>query len=398
MNNKNNSAIIDKSKKLTKLASEFNVLYLDDDEKMRYLFSNLLSGSFKNVYYGEDGSVGLEIFDKYEIDFIITDIHMPNIDGLEFAQIIKNKNKSIPVILVTAFTDTELFIKAIDIGVDKFLIKPFNAEKLVDVLTEVLTALKTKKDKIEFETLSNDLTNELEIKTNELNLFKDDMITIFTHELKTPLHAIINFSEYIHKNIQKELSEKRIEKISELSEKIKSNGLAQFSLIETLLEVSKYKSGKIILNRTEIKPERIIKSIINRYKSMYKIKITFEIEQISIIIDKNAAAMVFENLYSNALKHANSRIHVTFKQIDNGKFLLSVEDDGEGVKEENRKKIFNQFEQIDKTVVTREKKGTGLGLYLVKLITDKGQHEVKVEDSALLGGAKFSIIGGIKND
>ena len=224
------------------------------------------------------------------------------------------------------------------------------------------------------------------------------MIAIFTHELKTPLHAIINFSEYIHKYIHKELTPKRIEKIADLAHKINANGLAQSAQIETLLDVSKYKAGKIVFNKSFIEPKRIIDSIVKRYQSLYEKEVTFQLENISMMWDKKAFHMLFENIFSNALKHSTSKVHVRFHRIEKEQFILSIDDDGDGIKEDERSKIFGQFEQLDAAVLERKKAGTGLGLYLVKLILDNCDSNIDVGESELLGGASFKIRGRIYDD
>jgi len=379
-------------------ANEFNLLYVEDEVAVNETFCRYFERIFKKVYPAFDGEQGLEYFEKYDIDIIITDVNMPIMDGLEFSRIIKEKNHHLPIILITANTGADCFINAIDIGIDKFLMKPLNMDKLCETLHDILDVLLTQKDNLRLEELSYTLTDELENKDKELSLFKDDMIAIFTHELKTPLHAIINFSEYIHKNIHKELTPKRIEKISDLAHKINANGLAQSAQIETLLDVSKYKAGKIIFNKSFIEPKRIIDAIVHRYQSMYEKEVTFRLENISMMWDKKAFHMLFENIFSNALKHSTSKVHVTFFRIEKEQFILSIEDDGDGIKEEERSKIFGQFEQLDAAMLERQKAGTGLGLYLVKLILDNSGSNINVGESELLGGASFKITGRIYDD
>ncbi len=379
-------------------AIEFNLLYVEDEVAVNETYCRYFDRIFKNVYSALNGIEGLEYFEKYDIDIIITDVNMPIMDGLEFSKNIKDKNHHIPIILVTANTGTDCFIEAIDIGIDKFLMKPLNIDKLTETLHDVLDMLSTTKENLRLEKLSYTLTDELENKEKELSLFKDDMIAIFTHELKTPLHAIINFSEYIHKYIHKELTPKRIEKIADLAHKINSNGLAQSAQIETLLDVSKYKAGKIIFNKSFIEPKRIIDAIVHRYQSMYQKEVTFRLENISMMWDKKAFHMLFENIFSNALKHSLSKVHVTFSRIEKEQFVLLIEDDGDGIKEEERSKIFGQFEQLDAAMMERKKAGTGLGLYLVKLILDNSNSDINVGESELLGGASFKIIGRIYDD
>jgi len=383
---------------LKPIASEFNLLYVEDEEITRERFSFYFIKIFKNVYTAENGDEGLTRFEENNIDIIITDVNMPIMNGLDFSRIIKDAHPTVPIILMTANTGTDCFIQAIDIGIDKFLMKPIVLDKLSFALKEMLHTLKTYKENIRLEELSHTLTDELETKTKELNLFKDDMIAIFTHELKTPLHAIINFSEYIHKNIQKELTPKRIQRIGDLAHKIHANGLAQSSLIESLLDVSKYKAGKMVLNEIQIDPKEIIETIIHRYQSLYEKEVTSQLEKLDIIWDKKAFMMIFENLFSNALKHSHSKIHITYKKTVNNHFFLSIEDDGDGIEEEMRGKIFGQFEQLDEAVLDRKKSGTGLGLYMVKLILDTCHSKVEVGESAQLGGASFNIEGRIHND
>jgi len=379
-------------------ASMFNLLYVEDEIAVKDTYCRYFDRIFKNVYAAENGVEGVECFEKYDIDIVITDVNMPLMTGLELSRIIKEKNHHMPIILITANTGAECFIEAIDIGIDKFLMKPLNLDKLCETLHDVIDMLSTTQENLRLEELSHTLTDELESKDKELSLFKDDMIAIFTHELKTPLHAIINFSEYIHKNIHKELTPKRIEKISELAHKINSNGLAQSAQIETLLDVSKYKAGKIIFNKSFIEPKRIIDAIVHRYQSMYEKEVTFQLENISMMWDKKAFHMLFENIFSNALKHSSSKVHVTFFRIEREQFILSIEDDGEGIKEEERSKIFGQFEQLDAAMLERQKAGTGLGLYLVKLILDNSDSDINVGESELLGGASFKIKGRIYDD
>lgn len=377
---------------------EFNLLYLEDEDFTREKFTTFFKRVFKNVYTAPNGLEGLKCFDTHDIDLIVTDINMPLMDGLEFSRHIKEKTSDVPIILATAQTDVNYFVDAIEVGVNKMVMKPIMLDKLSNALDDMLTVLQTRRENARLEELSHTLSDELETKTKELNLFKDDMIAIFTHELKTPLHAIINFSEYIHKNIHKELTKSKIERISSLALKIRSNGLAQSSLIETLLDVSKYKAGKMVLRPIEFNAKKTLFSIIERYRSLYDKGVTYELEDMNITWDKKAFSMLFENFYSNALKYADSKVHITLKSLPPNEFILSIEDNGDGIEEEMREKIFGQFEQVDQPYLSREKEGTGLGLYLVKLITTHCHAHISVDESSLLGGALFNVKGPLKND
>ncbi len=112
------------------------VLYVEDEGKIRELMQEVLAEDFSLFETAADGQEGLAKFIKRDFDCVITDIQMPGIDGLEFAQRVK-KIKDVPIIVLTAYSEKERLFKAIDIGVHKYLVKPFTPEKLLKVLCEI---------------------------------------------------------------------------------------------------------------------------------------------------------------------------------------------------------------------------------------------------------------------
>jgi two-component system sensor histidine kinase RstB len=101
--------------------------------------------------------------------------------------------------------------------------------------------------------------------------------------------------------------------------------------------------------------------------------------------------MLFTNLYSNSLKYSKSIIKISLYVDKEHSFILVVEDDGEGIADNQKEKIFDMFEQVDTDVLTREKKGTGVGLYTVKHFAKLCQMDIQVLDSNEFGGAKFVL-------
>lgn|GEM_PF-5034532 len=240
----------------------------------------------------------------------------------------------------------------------------------------------------------NHETKKIVVKSKkEMSTFKDNMIAIFTHELKTPLNAIISFSQYTTKTLQRELTPKKIEKLSMLSKKITSNGLIQLNMIENLLEIAKIQSNQIVPQQVIVNMRDFILPHISVYKDAYNKKVTYDIDPtLNISLDKKLCGMIFDNLYSNALKYGKSQVHVSFKRV--GKYFdLSIEDDGDGIPNDEKEKIFKMFEQADTEVRNNNSGGTGIGLYTVKVFTTACDKEVILEDSKLLGGSKFIVRG-----
>lgn len=101
---------------------------------IREAMSSTLGRIVGKVYQAENGEEGLERFRAERPDMVVSDIMMPYMDGLEMAEIIKNDSPDTPVILITASNDTANLVKAIDIGVEKFVVKPVDREKMRSVL------------------------------------------------------------------------------------------------------------------------------------------------------------------------------------------------------------------------------------------------------------------------
>ncbi len=119
---------------------EITVLYCEDEEYLRDVTKGILESFTKKQFIAEDGAVGLELFKKHqnEIDLIITDVNMPNMNGLEMSKEIKAINQNIPIIVATAFSNSEYLLEAIELGIDKYVLKPINIKKLLDTMNASL--------------------------------------------------------------------------------------------------------------------------------------------------------------------------------------------------------------------------------------------------------------------
>lgn len=119
---------------------DITVLYCEDEDNLREVTSGILKSFTKKQYIAVDGVEGLEYFKKHhdEIDLVITDVNMPNMSGLEMSKEIKALNANIPIIVATAFSNSEYLLEAIDLGVDKYVLKPINIKKLLDTMAKSL--------------------------------------------------------------------------------------------------------------------------------------------------------------------------------------------------------------------------------------------------------------------
>jgi diguanylate cyclase (GGDEF)-like protein len=130
---------MDQLKDVSKL-KDITVLYCEDEQYLRDVTKGILESFTKQQFIAVDGQQGLELFleNQNTIDLIITDVNMPKMNGLEMAKQIKEINPNIPIIVATAFSNSEYLLEAIELGIDKYVLKPINIKKLLDTMRQSL--------------------------------------------------------------------------------------------------------------------------------------------------------------------------------------------------------------------------------------------------------------------
>ncbi|HFZ4967803.1 TPA: butyrate response regulator transcription factor BumR [Campylobacter jejuni] len=113
---------------------ELIILVVEDEIKTRESLINVLSERFSKVIGAQNGDEGLKKFKKFKPDLVITDIAMPIMDGLDMAREIKEISDDVPIVVLSAYSEKERLLRFIDIGIDKYLIKPVDIEELFKVL------------------------------------------------------------------------------------------------------------------------------------------------------------------------------------------------------------------------------------------------------------------------
>ena len=217
---------------------------------------------------------------------------------------------------------------------------------------------------------------------------RDDFIATLTHDLRTPLLAAISGLEFILNGTLGETNEKQKELLSAM----KKSNEDMLGLTNALLEVYRYEAGKIFLCKTRFSINELVRECAKELDVLFKQNNScFELDfdcDIEINADKNEIRRVILNLLGNAIKHGgeNIKVKVSLKK-DLKDFILSVEDNGGGLSEDDQKKLFKRFSQG-----TSKKRScsTGLGLYLSRRIVEAHNGTIWVE-SELNKGSKFTF-------
>jgi len=107
-----------------------SILYVEDEEVTRSAVARMLKRRVLTVYEAENGLEGLDLYRQYRPDVVISDIRMPVLDGMEMSKAIKSLDKNSKIILTTAHSDASILINSIEVGIDKYIMKPLDMASL----------------------------------------------------------------------------------------------------------------------------------------------------------------------------------------------------------------------------------------------------------------------------
>ncbi len=240
-------------------------------------------------------------------------------------------------------------------------------------------------DILEINDLINSINN-LSQSIKEQENIRKRLTGDISHELKTPLTNIQSHLEAMIDGIW-EPTEERLLSVKEEAERLSS-------LVSDMQKLNKYDESSIKLKKDNVNISDIICFVIFQFSNLAKsknIKIEYEKNNINLYCDKDKITQALVNILSNAIRYSNegSTIFIEEKLKDN-KVIISIEDQGIGISEEDLKYVFERFYRADKSR-TRATGGTGIGLTIVKSIVSSHGGEVKLE-SKLGEGSKFTII------
>jgi len=145
------------------ILKQFSLLYVEDDEHVREQLAHFLRRRVGAFYVAADGREGLEAYLAYKPDIVVSDILMPEMDGLQMAEQIRMIAPDVPIILTTAFNETNYFLRAIQIGIDNYVLKPVDSEVLQKVLDKSAQVLQQRRELAEKNVQMQQLLGELQL-------------------------------------------------------------------------------------------------------------------------------------------------------------------------------------------------------------------------------------------
>jgi signal transduction histidine kinase len=352
------------------------LLVVDDEPGIRDLFEREFTGRGWSVFAAAGAREGVELARIRRPDVAVCDLSLPDGDGAEVLEAMKEIDPKLEVIVVTGHATLESALSCLRRGAYDYVTKPFRMEEVVRLADRALDRRR--------------LSRQL-VHLKELNRLKTDFIAGMSHELRTPLNAVIGFVSLLLDGAYGDLGDRSRQALLRVD--VNARNLLQ--LINNILDVSKIGTG-----RMEIYPELFVldelaREVADGMDSIVRgkgLRLDLRVpEGLRLFTDRLKTKQILINLVGNALKFTREGgVELSAERIPDGTAVrFSVKDTGVGIRPEDIPFLFQEFKQPDPAAV-REFGGTGLGLAIVRKLTNILGGSVSVE-SELGKGSVFTV-------
>ncbi len=328
------------------------ILLVDDDPLNLDIFCEILEDNYR-YKTASSGEEALQLLPEFHHDLILLDIMMPGMDGYEVCRRIRlePRFRHVKIILVSGKTSIEERLQGYAFGADDYITKPFVDDEL---LAKIKVFLRLK-------------------YVEEMEQLKSDLLTLFSHETRTPISSIVGAAELLQETL--ELPEES----QNLLQMIVNNSERLLEFVEKAKLLVKLKSGRKPDRHLASLKEYILRNLSKMEDRVLEKKITV-VESVGddllLELDWPLIDKALEYVLDNAVKYAPEATVVEISQdVDDQSCLLKISDAGGKLKETEREKIFNEFSIED---IDHHHRGQGLSLAIVQQILASHGGEIDV--------------------
>lgn len=192
-----------KTTEILDITKTLKLLYVEDDSMSRASSLGLFELFFTNITIGIDGKDGLEKFKSDTFDIVISDINMPYLNGVDMFKLIRDFDEEVSLVLLSAHNEAEYLLKAIEVDVDSYMLKPLGKDNFTRSMTKVCEKIKLKRESQNYQLK---LEKEIKEQTKELEhkLHFDESTGLYNHysfvenikNLDTPVVMIIDINKF----------------------------------------------------------------------------------------------------------------------------------------------------------------------------------------------------------
>ncbi len=357
------------SKTLTN--ADVTILIIEDNPVNMSILLHVLMNADFNVIVADAGEPGVEMAQNDLPDIILLDIVLPGIDGFTVCEQLKQieATEDIPIIFMTAMTETESIVRAFEMGAVDYITKPINS---AEVLARINTHLTMSR-------LQSDLEHEVEERgrlIEELDAFAH----MVAHDLKNPLGNIVGFAKVLEKGYGR-LPERDI---SFALEALSDNAYKMGDIIDSLLTLARVRQSEVEIRSVHM--EQVINESLKRLRpNVQSARATIDCAASWPEVQGYAPWLeeIWVNYISNALKYGGEppKIYLGWDETSTGFYRFWVQDNGVGLTPSQQEQLFQPFVRFHVT----KAEGHGLGLSIVQRIVLKFGGQVGVQSDSGAG-------------
>jgi two-component system, sensor histidine kinase and response regulator len=327
------------------------ILVIDDEQPAANNIRILLSSQHYEVYVAYSGRDGIRKISEMNPDLVITDLRMNDVDGFDVMRALANF-PNVPFIVITGHATTESAIEAIHHKAFDFITKPFDFDVLLASVERAFERI-------------------------ESNRFRNDMISMITHDIKIPLSSIIGYSSLVFDRHTGEMNPRA----REFVQVIGSNGQKILALIDNFLTSCKIEAGKLSIVMRDVDVNFILEDMLDVFeveiaRNQLKLNTELHSDLPHVQGDENLLFRALSNMMSNACKFTQrdgeihlrtSVVEANASPIGRRSIRIEVSNTGSGIPSEELETVFDKF---SRGTAHEGIEGTGIGLYVLRYVIE----------------------------
>jgi two-component system sensor histidine kinase/response regulator len=337
------------------------LLLVDDESRNLALLERLLAPLGHELVRAEDGRSAVERFASCRPDLVVLDVGMPGMDGLDVLSHIRahERGDHVPVIVLTAHSEREFRLRALELRADDFLEKPPDGP-LLRIRVGTLLEFKESRDTL------RQLNSELALRNETLERLQQEQreLTGFVvHDLKNPLAAAITNVEFARTHISPRDAEVRhaLDDATYAFRRLRR-------MIEDLLMISQLEESELPLSPEPIRLSDFLREVFREYARQAEERrvqlLGPAASNAQVMADRSLLQRVLENILDNSLRYTPEDGRVGLATHENGSVEIAVSNTGPSIPPSERRRIFEKFARVERQGGGRS--NAGLGLYFCK--------------------------------
>jgi signal transduction histidine kinase len=336
------------------------VLVAEDEPELRSVIVSALAGGLEgtDVIAAENGVQAWNLIKQRSVDLLLTDVVMPEMDGLTLLNKVRADAALSPiyVVLMTGLAKPEEIFAAMDNGADDCVLKPCRWEELV---VRVRTGLRrvgvTRREVARAEELER------------LYARQTEYMSLVSHEIRTPMSAILSAA-----NVLLRYGRQKPETVERFASVIHHEGRRLTRLINNVLDLAKIEAGHSEWSFSPTELHALVEQVRETFLALVgerhlALEVDSSPEPLSVTMDRDKITQVLGNLLLNSIKHSpdGATIWLRWRPSEHGGVRLEIEDEGAGIPPGREETIFERFLQLG---TSEARSGSGLGLTISRQI------------------------------